>query len=97
LNKKADVVRVYLPADANSLLCVTDHVLRTWNRINVIVAGKALSWQWLVERAVGMFVPKIDPESLAEMEGIASHGASRIPQYCGHLRNGRGPAEHRSQ
>ncbi|TIT78127.1 MAG: phosphoketolase family protein [Mesorhizobium sp.] len=47
LNKKADVVRVYLPADANSLLCVTDHVLRTWNRINVIVAGKANSWQWL--------------------------------------------------
>ncbi|AZO25481.1 phosphoketolase family protein [Mesorhizobium sp. M1E.F.Ca.ET.045.02.1.1] len=47
LNKKADVVRVYLPADANSLLCVTDHVLRTWNRINVIVAGKAKSWQWL--------------------------------------------------
>jgi xylulose-5-phosphate/fructose-6-phosphate phosphoketolase len=47
LNKKADVVRVYLPADANSLLCVTDHVLKTWNRINVIVAGKANSWQWL--------------------------------------------------
>ncbi|MER9371150.1 phosphoketolase family protein [Mesorhizobium sp. M0491] len=47
LNKKADVVRVYLPPDANSLLCVTDHVLKTWNRINVIVAGKALSWQWL--------------------------------------------------
>ncbi|WFP78300.1 phosphoketolase family protein [Mesorhizobium sp. WSM4906] len=47
LNKKADVVRVYLPADANSLLCVTDHVLQTWNRINVIVAGKANSWQWL--------------------------------------------------
>ncbi|PBB36506.1 phosphoketolase family protein [Mesorhizobium sp. WSM3882] len=47
LNKKADIVRVYLPADANSLLCVTDHVLRTWNRINVIVAGKANSWQWL--------------------------------------------------
>ncbi|MBZ9798483.1 phosphoketolase [Mesorhizobium sp. ES1-4] len=47
LNKKADVVRVYLPPDANSLLCVTDHVLRTWNRINVIVAGKAPCWQWL--------------------------------------------------
>ncbi|MDG4888759.1 phosphoketolase family protein [Mesorhizobium sp. WSM4887] len=47
LNKKADIVRVYLPADANSLLCLTDHVLRTWNRINVIVAGKANSWQWL--------------------------------------------------
>jgi len=47
LNKKADIVRVYLPPDANTLLCVTDHVLRTWNRINIIVAGKAPSWQWL--------------------------------------------------
>jgi len=47
LNKKADVVRVYLPPDANTLLCVTDHVLRTWDRINIIVAGKAPSWQWL--------------------------------------------------
>lgn len=47
LNKKADIVRVYLPPDANTLLCVTDHVLQTWNRINVIVAGKPPSWQWL--------------------------------------------------
>ena len=47
LNKKADVVRVYLPPDANTLLCVTDHVLRTWDRINIVVAGKAPSWQWL--------------------------------------------------
>lgn len=47
LNKKADIVRVYLPPDANTLLCITDHVLRTWDRINIIVAGKASSWQWL--------------------------------------------------
>jgi len=47
LNKKADIVRVYLPPDANTLLCITDHVLRTWDRINIIVAGKAPSWQWL--------------------------------------------------
>ncbi|TIX29014.1 MAG: phosphoketolase, partial [Mesorhizobium sp.] len=47
LNKKADIVRVYLPPDANTLLCVADHVLRTWDRINIIVAGKAPSWQWL--------------------------------------------------
>ncbi len=47
LNKKADVVRVYLPPDANTLLWVTDHVLQTWNRINIIVAGKPPSWQWL--------------------------------------------------
>jgi xylulose-5-phosphate/fructose-6-phosphate phosphoketolase len=46
-NKKAEVVRVYLPPDANSLLFVTDHCLRSWNRINVIVAGKQPSPQWL--------------------------------------------------
>jgi xylulose-5-phosphate/fructose-6-phosphate phosphoketolase len=47
LNKKADIVRVYLPPDANTLLWVTDHVLRTWNRVNVIVAGKQPAPQWL--------------------------------------------------
>jgi xylulose-5-phosphate/fructose-6-phosphate phosphoketolase len=46
-NKKSDIVRVYLPPDANSLLFVTDHCLRTWNRINVIVAGKQPAPQWL--------------------------------------------------
>ena len=46
-NKKADIVRVYLPPDANSLLWTTDHVLRTWNRINVIVAGKQPELQWM--------------------------------------------------
>jgi xylulose-5-phosphate/fructose-6-phosphate phosphoketolase len=46
-NKKADTVRVYLPPDANCLLHVTDHCLRTWNRINVIVAGKQPAPQWL--------------------------------------------------
>lgn len=47
VNKKADVVRVYLPPDANTLLWVTDHCLRSWDRINVIVAGKQPSPQWL--------------------------------------------------
>ena len=46
-NKKADIVRVYLPPDANRLLWVTDHCLRTYNRINVIVAGKQPAPQWL--------------------------------------------------
>ncbi len=46
-NKKSDIVRVYLPPDANSLLFVTDHCLRSWNRINVIVAGKQSEPQWL--------------------------------------------------
>ncbi len=47
VNKKADIVRVYLPPDANTLLWVTDHCLRSWDRINVIVAGKQPSPQWL--------------------------------------------------
>ena len=47
INKKAEIVRVYLPPDANTLLCVTDHCLRSRNYVNVIVAGKQPSPQWL--------------------------------------------------
>jgi xylulose-5-phosphate/fructose-6-phosphate phosphoketolase len=47
VNKKADVVRVYLPPDANTLLSVTDHCLRSRDYINVIVAGKQPAPQWL--------------------------------------------------
>lgn len=46
-NKKAEIVRIYLPPDANTLLCVADHCLKTWDRINVIVAGKQPAPQWL--------------------------------------------------
>lgn len=47
INKKADVVRVYLPPDANCLLSVTDHCLRSANDVNVIIAGKHARPQWL--------------------------------------------------
>jgi xylulose-5-phosphate/fructose-6-phosphate phosphoketolase len=47
VNKKADVVRVYLPPDANTLLVVADHCLRSRNYVNVIVAGKQPEPQWL--------------------------------------------------
>ena len=47
VNKKAEIVRVYLPPDANTLLSVTDHCLRSRNYINVIVAGKQPALQWL--------------------------------------------------
>ena len=47
VNKKADIIRVYLPPDANTLLSVTDHCLRSRNYINVIVAGKQPALQWL--------------------------------------------------
>ena len=47
VNKKADVVRVYLPPDANTLLSVADHCLRSRNYVNVIVAGKQPALQYL--------------------------------------------------
>ncbi len=47
VNKKAEVVRVYLPPDANCLLSVADHCLRSRHYVNVIVAGKHPSPQWL--------------------------------------------------
>ena len=47
VNKKADTIRVYLPPDANTLLCVADTCLRSRNFVNVIVIGKQLAPQWL--------------------------------------------------
>jgi xylulose-5-phosphate/fructose-6-phosphate phosphoketolase len=47
VNKKADIVRVYLPPDANTLLSVADHCLRSRDYVNVIVAGKQPALQWL--------------------------------------------------
>jgi xylulose-5-phosphate/fructose-6-phosphate phosphoketolase len=46
-NKKAEIVRVYLPPDANCLLSVMDHCLRSRHYVNVVVAGKHPSPQWL--------------------------------------------------
>jgi xylulose-5-phosphate/fructose-6-phosphate phosphoketolase len=47
INKKAEVVRVYLPPDANTLLSVADHCLRSRDYVNVIVAGKQPAPTWL--------------------------------------------------
>ncbi len=47
MNKKAEIVRVYLPPDANTLLCVTDQCLRSHHLVNVIVSGKQPALQWL--------------------------------------------------
>ncbi len=53
VNKKAEVIRVYLPPDANCLLTVTDHCLRSRNYVNVIVAGKQPAPVWLtMEQAI---------------------------------------------
>lgn len=52
-NKKVDVVRMYLPPDANCLLSCMDHCLRSKNYVNVIIASKHPSYQWLnIEQAV---------------------------------------------
>jgi len=47
VNNKADIIRVFLPPDANALLCVTDQCLRSRDRVNVIVAGKQPALQYL--------------------------------------------------
>jgi xylulose-5-phosphate/fructose-6-phosphate phosphoketolase len=47
VNKKAEIIRVYLPPDANTLLSVADHCLRSKNYVNVIVAGKQPALQYL--------------------------------------------------
>jgi xylulose-5-phosphate/fructose-6-phosphate phosphoketolase len=53
INKKADIVRVYLPPDANCLLTVFDHCLRSRHYVNVVVAGKHAMPQWLtMEEAI---------------------------------------------
>jgi xylulose-5-phosphate/fructose-6-phosphate phosphoketolase len=53
VNKKAEVIRVYLPPDANTLLSVTEHCLKSRNYVNVIVAGKQQAPQWLsIDEAV---------------------------------------------
>jgi xylulose-5-phosphate/fructose-6-phosphate phosphoketolase len=53
VNKKAEIVRVYLPPDANTLLSVTDHCLRSRDYVNVIVAGKQPALQYLnIDQAV---------------------------------------------
>jgi len=46
-NKKAEIIRIYLPPDANTLLSVTDHCLRSRDYVNVIIAGKQPAPQWL--------------------------------------------------
>ena len=47
VNKKGNIVRVYLPIDANTLLCTYDHIAKTKNYINIVVASKHPSYQWL--------------------------------------------------
>jgi xylulose-5-phosphate/fructose-6-phosphate phosphoketolase len=71
-NKRGDTARIYLPPDANCLLCVTDHCLRTYDRINVVVAGKQPALQWLtLDEAVPHCAAGIDIWDWASNEGEA--------------------------
>ena len=58
VNKKAEVVRVYLPPDANCLLSVMDHCLRSRHYVNVVVAGKHPAPQWLAMDAASIIAAR---------------------------------------
>ena len=60
VNKKAEIIRIYLPPDANCLLSVTDHCLRSRNYVNVVVAGKQPAPVWLaMDQAIGTARPEL--------------------------------------
>jgi xylulose-5-phosphate/fructose-6-phosphate phosphoketolase len=70
VNKKSSVVRVYLPPDANCLLSVWDHCLRSRNYVNVVVAGKYMAPQWLtMDQAVEHCTKGIDKWHWASNDG----------------------------
>ena len=72
VNKKAEVIRVYLPPDANTLLSVADHCLRSRNYVNVIVAGKQSEPNWLsMDEAVVHCTRGIDTWNWASNDGGA--------------------------
>ena len=97
-NKKADIVRIYLPPDANTLLWVTDHCLRTYNRINVIVAGKQPAPQWLTmdeavdhcDAGIGIWDWAGNDE---RQRAGCRHGLRRRRADAGDARGGRSPAQ----
>jgi len=86
VNKKADVVRVYLPFDANTLLSTYDHCLRSVDYVNVVVAGKQPSPQWLdmedaiahCTRGIGIF-PWAGTEAEGEEPDVVLGCAGDIP------------------
>ena len=76
VNKKAEVVRVYLPPDANCLLSVVDHCLRSRHYVNVVVAGKHPAPQWLTMDAA----VKHCTEGIAPAIAIKQKNATRNPR-----------------
>ena len=78
VNKKAEIIRVYLPPDANSLLSVADHCLRSRDYVNVIVAGKQPAPQLAVH---GRGASRIAPRASATGTGPAATAAAS-PTWC---------------
>lgn len=77
INKKASIVRVYLPPDANCLLSVMDHCLRSRNYVNVVIAGKYQAPQWLtMEQAVQHCTAGIGIWQWASSHAPGSHSSA---------------------
>ncbi len=87
VNKKAEVVRVYLPPDANCLLSVMDHCLRSRHYVNVVVAGKHPAPQWLaMDAAVAHCTAGIGIWAWAgneAAEGASKDGPDVVMVCCG--------------
>ena len=82
-NKKSDVVRIYLAPDANCLLSITDHCLRSRNYVNVIIAGKQPAWQWLdMESAIAHCRVGAGVWSWAGNDGAYTEGTPDIVMAC---------------
>ena len=95
VNKKAEVVRVYLPPDANCLLSVMDHCLRSRHYVNVVIAGKHAAPQWLgMEAAIEHCSKGIDIWRLGEQRpGRRTGRGDGLRRRRTHAGNARG-SEH---
>ncbi len=82
-NKKSDVVRIYLAPDANCLLSIADHCLRSRNYVNVIIAGKQPAWQWLdMESAIAHCRVGAGIWAWAGNDGAYTEGTPDIVMAC---------------
>ena len=82
MNKKAEVIRIYLPPDANCLLSVMDHCLRSRHYVNVVIAGKHPAPQWLtMEEAVNHCTRGIGVRQWASNDQDASPDV--VMAFCG--------------
>ena len=80
VNKKADVIRVYLPPDTNTLLSVVDHCLRSRHYVNVIVAGKQPDPNWLsMDDAIIHCTPRRRHLGVGQQR---RHGAPDVVMAC---------------